>query len=68
LGRTPKSKKIAADKAGVAVSVRGFTNVDIQMRTEISQIFAIGDIEGTLMAPDILPGFSAASVSAKGAR
>ncbi|MGL4435339.1 MAG: FAD-dependent oxidoreductase, partial [Giesbergeria sp.] len=32
VGRTPNGKKIAADKAGVAVTDRGFINVDIQMR------------------------------------
>ena len=31
VGRTPNGKKIAADKAGVAVTDRGFINVDIQM-------------------------------------
>jgi dihydrolipoamide dehydrogenase len=33
VGRTPNGKKIAAPKAGVAVTDRGFINVDIQMRT-----------------------------------
>ncbi len=49
VGRTPNGKKIAADKAGVAVTERGFINVDIQMRTNISHIFAIGDIVGQPM-------------------
>ena len=44
VGRTPNGKKIAADKAGVAVTDRGFINVDIQMRTNVPHIFAIGDI------------------------
>ena len=35
VGRTPNGKKIAADKAGVAVTDRGFINVDIQMRTNV---------------------------------
>jgi len=43
VGRTPNGKKIAADKAGVAVTDRGFINVDIQMRTNVPHIFAIGD-------------------------
>ncbi|MBW7834236.1 MAG: dihydrolipoyl dehydrogenase, partial [Simplicispira suum] len=46
VGRTPNGKKIAADKAGVAVTDRGFINVDIQMRTNVPHIFAIGDIVG----------------------
>ncbi len=46
VGRTPNGKKISADKAGVAVTDRGFINVDIQMRTNVPHIFAIGDIMG----------------------
>ena len=49
VGRTPNGKKIAADKAGVAVSDRGFIPVDIQMRTNVPHIFAIGDIVGQPM-------------------
>ena len=45
----PNGKKIAADKAGVAVTDRGFINVDIQMRTNVPHIFAIGDIVGQPM-------------------
>jgi len=49
VGRTPNGKKIAADKAGVDVTDRGFINVDIQMRTNAPHIFAIGDIVGQPM-------------------
>jgi dihydrolipoamide dehydrogenase len=49
VGRTPNGNKIAADKAGVAVTDRGFINVDIQMRTNVPHIFAIGDIVGQPM-------------------
>ncbi|MDD2920258.1 FAD-dependent oxidoreductase [Rhodoferax sp.] len=42
--RSPNGKKIAADKAGVAVTDRGFINVDIQMRTNVPHIFAIGEV------------------------
>jgi dihydrolipoamide dehydrogenase len=49
VGRTPNGKKIAADKAGVTVSDRGFIDVDIQMRTNMAHIFAIGDIVGQPM-------------------
>ena len=45
--RAPDSKKIANDKAGVAMTDRGFTNVDIQMRTNVPHISASGDIVGT---------------------
>jgi len=49
VGRTPNGKKISADKAGVAVTDRGFIDVDIQMRTNVPHIFAIGDIVGNPM-------------------
>jgi dihydrolipoamide dehydrogenase len=49
VGRAPNGKQIAADKAGVTVSDRGFIDVDIQMRTNIAHIFAIGDIVGQPM-------------------
>lgn len=49
VGRTPNGKKIAADKAGVAVTDRGFIDVNIQMRTNVPHIFAIGDIVGQPM-------------------
>jgi dihydrolipoamide dehydrogenase len=49
VGRTPNGKKLAAEKAGVSVTDRGFINVDIQMRTNVPHIFAIGDIVGQPM-------------------
>ncbi len=49
VGRTPNGKKIAADKAGVSVTDRGFIEVDRQMRTNVANIFAIGDIIGQPM-------------------
>jgi dihydrolipoamide dehydrogenase len=49
VGRTPNGKKIGAEKAGVAVTDRGFIDVDIQMRTNVPHIFAIGDIVGQPM-------------------
>jgi dihydrolipoamide dehydrogenase len=48
-GRSPNGKKIAAEKAGVAVTDRGFINVDAQMRTNVPHIFAIGDVVGQPM-------------------
>ena len=44
VGRTPNGKKIGADKAGVAVTDRGFIETDEQMRTNVPHIFAIGDV------------------------
>ncbi|MBA4315185.1 MAG: dihydrolipoyl dehydrogenase [Betaproteobacteria bacterium] len=49
VGRTPNGKKIGAEKAGVAVTDRGFIPVDKQMRTNVSNIFAIGDVVGQPM-------------------
>lgn len=49
VGRTPNGRKIAAEQAGVTVSERGFVPVDIQMRTNVPHIFAIGDIVGQPM-------------------
>ncbi len=49
VGRTPNGKKIGADKAGVIVSDRGFIPVDVQMRTNVPHIFAIGDVVGQPM-------------------
>jgi dihydrolipoamide dehydrogenase len=49
VGRTPNGKKIGADKAGVIVGERGFIPVDVQMRTNVPHIFAIGDIVGQPM-------------------
>ncbi len=49
VGRSPNGKKIGADQAGVAVSDRGFIGVDVQMRTNVPHIFAIGDIVGQPM-------------------
>jgi len=49
VGRSPNGGKIGADKAGVAVTDRGFIPVDAQMRTNVPHIFAIGDIVGQPM-------------------
>ena len=49
VGRTPNGLRIAAEKAGVAVDDRGFIKTDSQMRTNVENIFAIGDIVGQPM-------------------
>ena len=49
VGRSPNGKKISAEKAGVVVGERGFIPVDVQMRTNVPHIFAIGDIVGQPM-------------------
>ena len=49
VGRRPNGAAIGAKAAGVAVDGRGFIAVDRQMRTNVSHIFAIGDIVGQPM-------------------
>jgi dihydrolipoamide dehydrogenase len=49
VGRAPNGKKISAHKAGVAVTDRGFIETDKQMRTNVPNIFAIGDLVGQPM-------------------
>jgi dihydrolipoamide dehydrogenase len=49
VGRSANGNTIGADKAGVAVTERGFIPVDRQMRTNVPHIFAIGDLVGQPM-------------------
>jgi dihydrolipoamide dehydrogenase len=49
VGRVPNGGKLDADKAGVNVDERGFIKVDKQMRTNVDNIFAIGDLVGQPM-------------------
>jgi dihydrolipoyl dehydrogenase len=49
VGRQPNGKKIGAENAGVNVDERGFIAVDDQQRTNVNNIFAIGDIVGQPM-------------------
>ncbi|MCC2681520.1 MAG: dihydrolipoamide dehydrogenase [Nitrosospira multiformis] len=49
VGRRPNGREIGAEKAGITVNERGFIAVDKQLRTNVSHIFAIGDIAGEPM-------------------
>jgi len=49
IGRSPNGKLIDAEKAGVLVNDYGFIEVDNQMRTNVNNIFAIGDVVGQPM-------------------
>lgn len=49
VGRRPNGHAIEAEKAGVNVDERGFIAVDNQQRTNVSHIFAIGDVVGQPM-------------------
>jgi dihydrolipoamide dehydrogenase len=46
VGRVPNGRRIGAERAGVRVDERGFIPIDSQRRTNVSHIFAIGDIAG----------------------
>jgi dihydrolipoamide dehydrogenase len=51
VGRHANGDQLDADKAGVEVDALGVINVDKQMRTNISHIFAIGDlVPGPMLA------------------
>jgi dihydrolipoamide dehydrogenase len=49
IGRTPNGKLIDAEKSGVNVDDWGFISVDKQMKTNVENIYAIGDIVGQPM-------------------
>ena len=49
VGRRPNGREINAEAAELIVNERGFIPVDKQMRTNVSHIFAIGDIVGDPM-------------------
>ena len=49
VGRRPNGKAVGAENAGVFVDERGFIPVDGQGRTNVPNIFAIGDIVGEPM-------------------
>ena len=46
IGRRANGDRLSADKAGVEVDERGIITVDRQMRSNVSNIFAIGDLAG----------------------
>ena len=49
VGRRPNGREIGAETVGIYVNERGFIPVDVQMRTNLPHIFAIGDIAGEPM-------------------
>ncbi len=49
IGRAPNGLTLGLEHAGVNFTDRGFINVDKQMRTNVGNIFAIGDIVGQPM-------------------
>lgn len=49
VGRCSNGKLIDAEKAGIKVDNKGFIAVDNQMRTNVSHIYAVGDVVGQPM-------------------
>ncbi len=49
VGRSPNGRQIGAEHAGVHVDERGFIPADEHMRTNVSNIYAIGDVVGNPM-------------------
>lgn len=49
VGRSPNGHLIDADKAGIEINEWGFIPVDRQMKTNVANIYAIGDIVGQPM-------------------
>ena len=48
IGITPNTEKVGLDKAGVKLDQRGFIEIDANMRTNVANIYAIGDCTGKL--------------------
>ena len=46
IGRRPNGRAVGAEEAGVNVDDAGFIRVDRQMRTNVPNIYAIGDVNG----------------------
>jgi dihydrolipoamide dehydrogenase len=51
IGRVPFTTGLGADKVGLALDARGFVEVDAQCRTNLPNVFAIGDVvRGPMLA------------------
>ena len=49
VGRSPNGRLVDAEKASVHVDERGFIPTDDQMKTNVTHIFAVGDVAGPPM-------------------
>lgn len=49
VGRKPNSENLGLAKVGLATDVKGFMEVNKQLRTKIPHIYAIGDVAGGMM-------------------
>ncbi|MEZ4726510.1 MAG: dihydrolipoyl dehydrogenase [Caldilineaceae bacterium] len=48
IGITPNTDKVGIEKTGVKLDQRGYVEIDANMRTNVSNIYAIGDCSGKL--------------------
>ncbi len=48
IGISPNTEKVGLDQAGVKLDKRGFIEIDANMRTNVENIYAIGDCTGKL--------------------
>jgi len=49
VGMTPNTRKLNLDNAGVETDKKGFIPTDKRMRTNVSNIYAVGDITGGIL-------------------
>ncbi len=49
VGMKPNTEKLGLEKAGIETDERGFIKTDDQSRTNVSHIFAIGDVSGGML-------------------
>ncbi|MCS6994931.1 MAG: dihydrolipoyl dehydrogenase [Anaerolineales bacterium] len=49
IGFRPNSRGLGLEEAGVAISERGFVEINERMQTSVPHIYAIGDVTGKLM-------------------
>lgn len=63
VGRRPRTEELLADGAGVALTDRGFVQVDAYMRTNVLGVYAVGDLVPTAQLAHI--GYAEAIVAIK---
>jgi dihydrolipoyl dehydrogenase len=49
VGRRPNTAGLDLERAGVATDARGFVPVDDQLRTDVPNVYAIGDVTGRVL-------------------
>lgn len=49
IGRTPNTQNLKLDTIGIELNDSGFIKVDSQLRTNVSNIYAVGDVTGSPM-------------------